>query len=312
MSQPATTLSTQTPSQVYFVLFMGVLAASCAAIFIRFAQADGMPSPVIAAGRLLLSALLLTPLALRRHRTDLRVLSRSDLLLAMGAGLFLAIHFATWIASLEYTSILISVVFVSTGPLWVALLEWVFLRARFARLVVSGLAIAFVGGLVIGVTGSTDSAGAGQAPILGGGLALAGAVAFALYLIIGRRLRAKMALLPYVWIVYSFAAAFLVGLVGMGGHPISGFSATSYIWVVVLALVPQLIGHTSFNYALRYLPATFISIAGQMEPIGSAILALIIFNELPTPLQGVGSAAVIIGVLLAILGGRTQPSRNPK
>lgn len=307
MSRSTCTQSDTVPVSVFGILFIGVLAASCAAIFIRFAQMDGMSSPVIAAGRLTISALLLTPFALLKHRADLASLDRRDLILGGAAGFFLAVHFASWIASLEHTSVLISVVFVSTGPLWVALLEWLFLKAQFGRLVLFGLGLAFIGGLVIGTAGSGEVE-AGQQPVVGGGLALLGAVTFALYLLIGRRVRAKLPLLPYSWIVYGFAALFLIVLVISGGHPVTGFSPSSYLWLVVLALVPQLIGHTSFNYALRYLPATFVSISGQMEPIGSAVLALIIFSELPTAAQIGGSAAVIVGVLLAIIGQRRQPS----
>ncbi len=307
MSQSSRTQPDTLPVSVFGILFIGVLAASCAAIFIRFAQIDGMSSPVIAAGRLTLSALLLTPFTVMRHRADLISLNLHDLLLSSAAGFFLAVHFASWIASLEYTSVLISVVFVSTGPLWVALLEWLLFKAQFGRLVLFGLGLAFIGGLVIGTAGGSDD-GTGQQPVLGGGLALLGAVTIALYLLIGRRVRAKLPLLPYIWIVYGFAALFLIALVISGGQPVTGFSPSSYLWLIVLALVPQLIGHTSFNYALRYLPATLVSIAGQMEPIGSAVLALIIFAELPTAAQIGGSAAIIAGVLLTIIGQRRQPS----
>ncbi len=116
MTQPS-----QTPARVYVVLAIGVLAASMAAIFIRFAQNEGLPSLLIAAGRLTLSALLLTPFALRKHLPEIKALSGIDLLMAGASGLLLALHFATWIASLEYTTVLVSVVFVATSPLWVAL-----------------------------------------------------------------------------------------------------------------------------------------------------------------------------------------------
>ena len=134
------------PGRVYLVLLAGLMAVSLGAIFARLAQDAGLPSLLIAAGRLTISALLLTPFVLIRHRAPLRELGRRDLTLAAGAGLFLALHFATWIASLEYTSVLISVVLVSTGPLWVALLEVVFLHARLNRLIVVGLGVAFAGG----------------------------------------------------------------------------------------------------------------------------------------------------------------------
>jgi drug/metabolite transporter (DMT)-like permease len=289
------------PGRVYFVMGAGIVAVSLAAIFIRFAQAEGMPSLLIAAGRLTLSALILTPFTLRRHLPDLRAMRGGDYLLAAASGLLLAVHFVTWIASLEYTSVLISVVFVSTSPLWVALLEFVFLRARLKPPVVFGLLIAVMGGALIGAAGG-DAGGAGSDPALGAGLALVGAIAIAIYLVVGRKLRARLPLLPYIWLVYGCAALFTILMVLLSRTPIAGYSTSSYFWIVLLALVPQLIGHTSFNYALRYLSATYISIAAQLEPIGSAFVAFLVFGEIPLPLQMVGSAAIIVGVALATFG----------
>ena len=304
--------SRSTPSpRLYLIVLAGVAAVSFAAIFIRFAQAEGLPSPVIAAGRLTIAALLITPVALRSHRDALRTLDKRDLLLAAASGLILAVHFATWIASLEYTSVLISVVFVTTSPLWVALLEVTFLRARLGRLVVVGLLIALAGGILIGLSGGTESASAlDEGSLFGGLLALAGAVAIAIYLVIGRKLRGKLPLTPYIWLVYSFAALFLLALVILSGTPLTGYSAGGYLWIVLLALIPQLIGHTTFNYALRFVPATFVGIMTQMEPIGSAIAAFILFRETPLPLQIVGSAAILVGVALATLGQSQKSAKT--
>ncbi len=107
---------------------------------------------------------------MRRYRADLARLQRSDLLLIGASGLLLALHFVLWITSLTYTSVLISIVLVTTSPLWVALFEVVFLRAHLRRGVIVGLAVAFVGGVVIGLVGS-DSSAPGTAPLLGGALA---------------------------------------------------------------------------------------------------------------------------------------------
>lgn len=303
---PAAAASTSNPlARVFAFLFVGVLAASMSSILIRFAQNDGLPSMLIAAGRLTLAALLLTLAVLSRHRADLAQLKRIDLLMAGVSGFMLAIHFATWISSLEFTSVLISVVFVTTGPLWVALLEFTFLRVRIGRLVIVGLIIAVAGGIVIGITGSGDTT-PGRQPLLGGALALCGAIAFALYLVIGRRLRAKLSLLPYIWLVYSFTALFLVAVVVITATPVTGYPTSGYVAIVLLALLPQLVGHTSFNYALRYLSATFVSIASQLEPIGSAIIAFIVFQEIPTEWQLVGSLAIVAGVALASYGQRKE------
>lgn len=304
------TTSKPAPLSVYLFLLAGVLAASSAAILITYALREGIPSPVIAAGRLTLAALALTPFALfggrgrastpLSYRGEIAQLSRADLALAGASGILLGIHFATWIASLAYTNVLISVVMVSTGPLWVALLEFLFLRVMPRWLVLAGLALALAGGLVIGISDIGDGGGFS----LGALLALAGAVAVAVYLVIGRRVRAKLSLIPYIWLVYGVAALFLITLMLIGGVSPFGYSPSGYIWIVLLALFPQLVGHTSFNNALKYLSATYVSIATQLEPIGSAIAAAILFSQLPTSTQLVGSGAILIGVLLATLGQR--------
>ena len=307
-------MTNRIPPQVYFVMLAGIAAVSFAAIFVRSAMAEGIPSPAIAAGRLTLSALILTPFALRGHRDVLSKLTRADILLAAVSGLLLAIHFGTWIASLGLTSVLISVVFVGTSPLWVALLEVIFLRARLAPLVVVGLVIAFIGGLVIGLGGETGITAFTGDSLTGSLLALAGAVALALYLVIGRKLRAKLPLIPYIWLVYGFAAIFLLIVVLVTQTSLTGYSAQGYMWIVLLALVPQLIGHGSFNFALRYLSATFISISTQMEPIGSAIAAYLLFSETPTREQLYGSVAILVGVILASLGQqqKKEPDAKPQ
>lgn len=288
------------PFIVYPALLLGLLGIALSAIFIRYAQGEALPSLFIAAGRLILAALILTPFTLRSHRADLAALSRRDLLLAAAAGIILALHFITWIASLGYTSVLVSVVLVTTSPLWVALIEYLFLRVHLRRAVIGGLLIAFLGGLLIGAGGGSEVS-AGSSPVLGGALALAGAVAFACYLVLGRNLRAKLPLLPYIWLVYGFAAIFLLILVIVTATPVTGYSTTGYLMIALLAIFPQLIGHSSFNFVLRYLSATYVSIVSQIDPILSAIAAYFAFGEVPLPLQVVGSAAILIGVVVATL-----------
>lgn len=296
-SQPPTT-----PLHVYLLLFAGVLCVSAAAIFIRFAQADGIPSMVIASGRMLVAALILTPWVLRRHWHTIRELDRSSWLLVIASGVALAAHFATWISSLEYTSVLISVVLVTTTPLWAAVLEVVFLRGRLGRPVIVGMIIAIIGSMTIAFGSDTSDALAGSNNVLGAALALAGAFTVSIYLIIGRKLRATLPLMPYIWLAYGVAAIILCALVAGAGMPVTGYPTGGYLAVVLLAVIPQLFGHTSFNYAMAYVPATVVGIATQLEPISSAFLAYLLFNEVPLPLQIVGSAVVLIGVLTATIG----------
>lgn len=302
------------PLSAYAVLAAGILAVSLAAVLIKSAQKEGVPSLLIAAARLMIAALILTPVTLRRplYRQQMARLHRRELGLIALAGLFLAAHFATWVTSLEYTSVLISVILVTTSPIWVALLEMFLLRVRMSRAVLLGLGIALVGGLIISGSGSAGAASqSASSTLIGAALSLAGALTVAVYLIIGRRLRPVIALAPYVWLVYGCAALVLaVGLL-LTSTPVLGHTTNGYLLMLGIALFPQLIGHTSFNYALAFLPATVVSIASQAEPIGSAIIAYFIFQEIPTIGQIVGSAIILAGVLLSTSGTARPEDPSP-
>ncbi len=307
-SKISTASSVRTPLQAYVVIAMGVLAVSLAAIFIRLAQNEGIPSLFIAAARMTIASLVLTPFTLLRHSQEIRNLHRPELTLAGVSGIFLAAHFATWILSLEYTSVLISVVLVNSNPLWVAVLEVFFLRAQLGRWVIIGLLIGIVGSIIVAIppTGAVES---GSNPLLGVFLAISGAITVAVYFVIGRKLRGKLSLLPYIWLVYGCSAIVLLGVVFFARIPIVGYSIEGYFYLVAMALVPQLIGHSSFNYVLKYFPATYVGIAVQLEPAFSAIIAFFLFQEIPLPFQILGSAVILAGVVLASLGqARSQPS----
>lgn len=310
MPASAETMSTRTPPSVYLALAAGVFAISSSAILIRYAQAEQVPSLLIAMARLVIAALLLTPITLRRHWQVLTKLRGRDWLLAITAGAFLALHFVTWVSSLEYTSVLVSVVIVTTSPIWVALLETTVLRAPLPRPVMIGLLVAIGGGLLIGLSGDgSEAAGQSDTNLIGALLSLAGALAVSVYLIIGRKLRGSMPVLPYIWLVYGCAGVILLVIVALTQTPVTGYSSNAYIFLVAMALFPQLIGHTSLNFAIGYLPATIVSMVTQLEPIGSAFLALILFNEQPLLLQIIGSAIILSGVILATLG-RSEKRRR--
>ncbi len=309
------------PLRVYLVIAAGVLAVSSSAIFIKQAQAEGVSSFLIAGARLVLAALMLTPFVLWRYplqivaiktqspsdKVKLPVqLTRRDIGLAIVSGFFLAVHFASWVTSLEYTSVLISVVFVTTGPIWVALIEVFLLKARLHRLVGFGLGVAIVGSVIIGLgsAGGDNLASDKSATdnLIGAALSLIGAITFAAYLTIGRRLRAEIPVIPYIWMVYGSAGILLLIVILVSGIPITGYSGTVYLLLLALAIFPQLIGHSSMNYAVGYLPATVVSTISQLEPIGSAILAFAVLHETPLPIQLFGSAVILGGVLLANAG----------
>lgn len=300
----------------YLGLAIGILAVSTASILIRYAQGEAA-SIVIAAYRLTIAALLLLPVTALRHRKVLSSLSNRQLGLGALAGVFLAVHFATWIKSLEYTTVVSSVVLVTTTPLWVALAAPLTIKEPITRKIAAGLALALLGTVLIGMADACRFSGGvldcpplsdflGQKAFLGDLLALAGAWTAAGYVIIGRRLRERLPLVPYIFIVYGMAAVVLIGFVLLSGSPTVGFSAGTYLWLVLLAVIPQLIGHSTFNWALGYLPASFVAITLLGEPIGSSLLAFALLGEVPTTGVVIGGSLILGGIAIAARPGRRQ------
>ncbi len=289
-------------------LLTAILAVSTSSILIRFAQTDA-PSLVIAALRITIASLVLAPIAWTRHRAELRALTRGEIWLALLSGLFLAVHFATWISSLEYTTVASSVIFVSTGPLWVALVSPFFLKEHLSRAALIGLGCALLGGTIVGLADacswnfslscpSLSTALEGRA-MWGNFLALFGAWAVTGYLVIGRKLRVTMSLIPYIFLVYSVAALTLIAAVFVVHQPFTGYKPITYFWILLMALIPQLIGHSTYNWALRYIPASLVATANLGEPIGSSLLAFLILGETPGVLKIFGAFFILLGIYLS-------------
>jgi drug/metabolite transporter (DMT)-like permease len=290
-------------------LFFGILAVSTASIFIRYAQ-DNAPSLVIAAYRLSLAAVGLAPFAWTRRRDELKALTSRDLLLALLSGFFLALHFASWITSLEFTTVASSVVLVTTTPLWVGLFAPFILKEPLRRVVAIGLGLALVGSTIVGLSDVCSWSSAGLAcpswaqllhgrAFMGDLLALAGAIMAACYLMIGRSLRGRMSLLSYIFLVYGMAASVLIVAMLVRQQSPFGYPPSTYLWFVLLAIVPQLIGHTTFNWTLRYLSAAYVSISLLGEPVGSTILAYLFLGETPTALKVFGAILILVGIYVA-------------
>ena len=306
-------MQTRPPRSVLsLALGIAIVAVSTASILIRLAQQDA-PSITIAAFRLALATLVLAPLAIVRHRAELRALHRRELILAVSSGIFLAVHFGAWISSLEYTKVASSVVLVSTGPLWVALLSPLFLHEALARGTVLGLASAIVGGIIIAAGDTcvwdsglrcdvlTRTSGAG---LWGNFLALVGAWAVSGYLLIGRRLRATLSLVPYIFVVYGVSALCLLGTGLITRSLVLALPPQAYMWIILLALIPQLIGHSTYNWALAYLPAALVAVTTLGEPVGSAILAYLILHESPGSFVLAGAVLIMTGIYLSARGAQ--------
>ncbi len=279
------------PLAPYLGLLVGIVAVSFASIFIRLADA---PALVIGAYRLTIASLVLTPIAYSQVRQELRKMSRRDWALAVVSGLFLGVHFATWIASLDYTSVAASVVLVSTSPLFVGVLSHLILGEKLSPLRFVGIVITIAGAGIIGAGGLDVSLGA----LWGDMLALMGAIAVSGYFLIGKALRRRLSIVAYIYPTYWTAALSLILACLVARLPFTGYTPRTYLMFVLLALVPQILGHSSFNWALRYLSSTFVTVATLGEPVGATILAYLVLREVPSLLEAIGGIIVLIGIFL--------------
>lgn len=284
---------------VYAALAGGVLIVSTASILIRWAQMEGVPSLAIAAWRLTLASLVLAPLVWLKARDEIAALPRARLGLALASGVFLALHFASWIASLQYTSVASSVALVTTNPIWIALFSVLVLRERMPGLRIAAVALALAGSGVILWADSGVVLASAPHPALGNGLALLGSLTVCGYLLIGRKLRADMSLLAYIGLVYSSAALCLMAAALVSGVALSGYSGVAWACLAGMALGPQLLGHSAFNYALKHVTPTTIALSVLGEPVGSALLAWFLFDEAIGVVKLFGMALLLSGIFLA-------------
>ena len=294
-------MSAPSPSRLTLVMSVGLVAVSLSAIFIRLADAPGV---VVAAYRMLLASLVLLPWTVRALRKT--PLTRSNAGYAVAAGLLLGLHFATWISSLSYTTVAASTSLGTTTPVWVALSSWVFLGLAPPFSAMLGMLVAVLGGALIGFGGAVGAAS--SAPVLGNVLALVGAVAAAAYLLLGRSAQRRgLSLQAYIGVAYGVAALSLLPLPFFLGYSYSGYSTESYLWILLLALIPQLIGHTSYNYAVKHMDPTVVATVILLEPIGASLLALILFTEVPPLLTLLGAATLLSGVAITTRNSRMIP-----
>jgi drug/metabolite transporter (DMT)-like permease len=295
----------------YLVLLIGVLITSSSSILIRYAQQQDMDSMAIATWRLGFAVLILSPVAWARAGDELRRLRQRDVLLGIGAGIFLALHFASWISSLEYTSVANSAALVTTNPVWVGLASWLFLRERLRWGTIGGVALTLFGSLCLVLSGIGDAGNEYYSnPMLGNMLALLGALTVSGYFLIGRTLRRRLNILAYIWLVYTSGAVLLLLWMLANMQPLLGYSLAAYLFVLALALGPQLLGHTSFNWALGHVSATLVAIAILGEPVSAALWAWFLFNESIDPrtwsggVQLAGFALLIVGIYVAAVSER--------
>jgi len=280
----------------FFLLLAGVAAISSAALLIR--EADASPL-VTAASRMVIAAFVLVPFCAARVAKTLKNLTAPDAWLIAASGAAISLHFWLWTSSLSYTSIASSVVLVTSHPALVALLSFILWRERLTRTAFLGMCTAFGGLIVINLGNFT----AGSRALEGNLMALAAAGAMSVYLVAGRHVRERVDAPSYLAMVYSLAAVLLMGAALAAGEKFTGYPSKTYWMLGLLGLVPQLVGHTSLNLAVRRLPATIVSVAILGEPVGATFLGWVFLRESPAVKEIAGAMVILLGILLVIAGG---------
>lgn len=285
------------------VLLAAVLGISVSGPLARLADAEPL---AIAVWRLTLALAAIAVMLLGTGTwREWRGLSRRDLLVATGAGVLLALHFWSWIASLGMTTVAASVLLVNLHPVVIVAGSALWLSERPTRVQAVGIAIALVGAAVIAL-GDASGGAAGSRALLGDGLALLGAVTVGLYYLAGRSLRQRLTLWPYVGLVYGACLLSLLVFAFLSGTRLWPFAAREWMLFAGIALGPMLLGHTGFNWALRWVPAYVVSLVVLLEPVGAGGLAMVMPSILEVPSFSLllGGAVVLIGLAVAVIKGR--------
>jgi len=277
-------------------LILATCAVSCAAVFIRLADA---PPLAIATHRMLLTLPLVVPWVLWSARGELRRTTRRELLPAVGGGLMLALHFAAWVTSLNYTSVASSVILVTSEPFFVMLASLFLFGERVRGRGVAGALLGTAGALIIGLKDLDISGG----HFYGDVLALLGAFFVAGYFLFGRGLRGRMSLPLYTLLVFGSCSLGLLAMCFLTGTPLYPYAPREWLLFAALALVPTMMGHVVLNWALRYVSATAVTISLLGEPVGATALAALILGELPAWYQLLGGMAVFGGLYLFMFHG---------
>lgn len=280
------------PVNPYIAIFIGVLSVSTSAVLVKLAV--GVPAAIIANYRLLLAVLIMAPYVFWKHRDEFKLIKQKDWILSAVAGVFLAFHFILWFESLNYTSVASSVVLVTLQPIFAFLGTYLLFGERFSLGAIISMIIALSGSFII----SWGDFQIGGMAFFGDMLALLGAVAITIYFLIGQKLRRSLSLMTYTFIVYSMSSVTLVVYNVIMRNDFTGYTKNHWLIFLFLAIVPTFFGHTIFNWALKWLSTSTISMAIVFEPVGASILAYFILGEIVTSSQWLGGFIVIFGLFL--------------
>ena len=284
------------------VLIIGIVSISLSAIFIR--MCSDMPSLSIAVFRLTIASVILISIAFFK-KIRLKAIEKRDLLLMVLGGFFLAFHLISWITSLKFTSVANSVALVTTNPIFVGFFSVFFLKNKLEKEIVLGIILSVLGSFLIsrGYSGASIET---TNHVLGDTLAILGAIFASGYIIIGSIVRERVETFEYILVIYTITSVILIVITLFasftfmkGQHIFTGFSVKSYLFVFLLAVVSQLLGHTSFNYVLKFLKPDFVAITILGEPIGASLFAYIVFGEKVSLIQMTGMFFIFLAVVIS-------------
>lgn len=274
-------------------LAVAVAAVSTSAPLVEL---SGAPSTVKAFYRVLFMTGIVAPVALRRNPGEFAAITGRDLAIAVVAGVALAAHFALWFVSIDLTTIAASATLVQTQPVFVAIGAWLVLSDRVTSRVVVGIIVAVLGAAIIGLDASGGSAASAPEPLLGNALAVVSAAMAAGYVLVGRSLRQRIRVFPYVTVVYAACTIALLATVLVQGYELRGYDAVEYVLFLAMAVGPGVFGHTVINWLLERVESAVVSVSLLGEPVGAAALALVLFAEVPGWLTVVGGAVALAGI----------------
>ncbi len=278
----------------YIPIAIGVITVALSAIFVKLANAE---AEIIAFYRMFFSVLIMAPIFFWKYTAELKQLTRRDWAFSSIAGIFLAFHFILWFDSLNYTSVASSTVLVTLQPLFAFAGTYFFFKERLSmKTIISGLIA--IGGSILISWGDFKISGTA---LYGDMLALIACALVTAYLLFGQDVRKRLSLVTYTFVVYGISTVTLFFYVLIKGGSFGPYPANEWLWFLLLAIVPNLLGHTLFNWSLKYVSTNVISIAILFEPIGAAVLAFYVFNEHLIATQVVGGSIVIAGIMLFVI-----------
>jgi len=293
-------LELTTPVRVYWALVAGLISFSFSPILVRLA--GEAPGATVALWRTVLAMVFLFPFAARTARTDWKMHSTRSRLLTLVAGVLLGVHFIIWIESIYHTSIASASVLFTTNPLFIAGFGYLVLRERPSRVTFVAIVVSVFGAALIGWGDAADV----HFPraVLGNGLAVGAAITFAGYLLIGRSTRQSSEWLAYVFPLYTVVTVTVVAYALARGVPLTGFGWKVYAACALMALGPQILGHGSLNYAVRYIPVAVLGLLGLVEPVLATLWAWLFFDEVPGPMAIAGMFIILASLLVVYRSNR--------